>query len=81
MLKLIGLCLIFISCSGIGLCLYRYTVYCVNYTDGLIDALKALKRELEFSEEYIGEALIKVSEFGGEAGTLLKKWILNLKIF
>ncbi len=72
MLKLIGLGVIFISCSMAGNVFYRYTVNCCNYVSGLIDGLKCLRREIEFSQEHFSEALIKSSQYAGDARELFK---------
>ena len=65
--------MILISSGGIGVCFFRYTVYCLNYVNGLIDALKYLRREIEFSETYLADALLKSAEYAGEAKTLFQK--------
>ncbi len=79
MLKIIGLTAVFVACGAFGVNIYKYCVYCLKYTEGLIDGLKYLRREIEFTETYISGALEKASSYAGEAGVLFKKCAGNLK--
>ncbi len=73
MLKLAGMIIILIACGGIGLYLYRYTVYCVDYVGGLIDGIKFIRREIEFSEVLLKDAFADAAEYSGVSKDLFLK--------
>ena len=79
MLKISGLILILFFCSYAGVSFYKTTIYRVGYIADIIEGLRFMRKELEFSEGLLEDVLAAASEYSGKSKNLFMNCAVDFK--